>query len=110
ADAQRADLAARRAPCRLNGALGLRQGGARLGEEQAAGLGELDAAPVALQELGSELALDRLYLERQRRLADIQPLRRAGEMQLLGQHHEIAELPEVHGLYAALYKRRPIIY
>ena len=63
-------------------------------EEGRAGPGELDAAVVALEQLGAHGLLQLLDLARQRGLGHLQPLGRAAEVQLLGDRHEGPHLVE----------------
>ncbi len=62
AQPQRADLAAGGTLGGLDRTRGLRQRGARLDQKQRAGFGELDLAPIAVEQRNPELALDRLDL------------------------------------------------
>ena len=64
-------------------------------EQQPAGGGELDLAAVAVEQLGAEVALQQADLLRQRRLRDVEALRRPAEVQLLGDHDERAEAAKV---------------
>jgi hypothetical protein len=54
---------------------------------------------VAFEEHGVQVLLQGPDLTAQRGLGDVQPLRRAAEVQQLGDRHEVADLPqvEVHG-------------
>ena len=61
-----------------------------------AGRGELDPAAVAQQQLGADLGLERLDLLTQRRLRDVQALRRAAEVQLFGDGDEVSEVAQLH--------------
>lgn len=78
-----------------DGALGVRRGGPRLGEERLPGRGEPDALGKPLQQRTADLALERLDLLRQRRLRDVEARRGAGERALVGDRGKVAELAEV---------------
>ena len=60
-------------------------------QQLAAVPGELDLARAPIEELDVELLLEAADLLAQRRRGDAQPLRRAAEVQLLGEHAEIAD-------------------
>ena len=66
----------------------------RLLEQQRTGWCELHAAGRAHQQLDAERRLERLDALAQRRLRDVQPRRGAAEMQLLGDGHEVAQVPQ----------------
>ena len=72
---------------------------ARLGQQMLAGGRQAHALAVALEQLGLQLFLQLLDGDRQRWLRDAQPLRRAAEMQLLGQGHEVVQYAQFHGIY-----------
>jgi hypothetical protein len=57
---------------------------ARISQEQPAGRRQLDVPAIAKEQRHSDARLERLDLLRQRRRGDVQSLRRAPEMQLLG--------------------------
>ncbi len=95
-DPEVADLAARGALGGFDGAGRLRQRRACLDQEQLAGFGQFDLPPVAVEQRDAKLALDRLDLQAQGRLADVQAFRRAAEVQLLGDRDEITELAKFH--------------
>jgi hypothetical protein len=52
---------------------------------------ERDAPAVAFEQLGAELVLELADLNAQRGLADMEPDRRAPEVELLGDRHEVAQ-------------------
>ena len=61
-------------------------------KKQLAGLGEPDRTAIPLQQRHAELILELADLLAQRRLCDVQPLGRTGEIQFLAQRHEISEV------------------
>ena len=85
-------LASRGALHLLGGAFELREDGARIVEHCAAGIGQLDAARLAAEQLHIELALERLDLLAERRLLHAEPLGRPGDVALLGDRDEIAKM------------------
>ena len=64
--------------------------------EHFAGLGERDAAGAADDELATELLLEFGQLIRERRLRDVEPAGRRGDLVLLRDGDEILELFEIH--------------
>jgi hypothetical protein len=64
--------------------------------QQDAGIRELDAAMMAGEQRGAELVLQKLDLAADRRLRDAQLGRRAGEIPVLRNRHEVAQLGEIH--------------
>ena len=58
---------------------------------------QVDPASRTSQQLNPELGLELLDLLRQRRLRDVQALRRATEMALLGDCDEVAQVSQLHG-------------
>jgi hypothetical protein len=59
-------------------------------------MGENHSARASLEECRADLALEVADLAAQRRLRDVQPLRRAPEVQLLGDRDEIPEMTQLH--------------
>ena len=92
ADAQLAGLAAFGPARRHGGLLGQRQDAPGVVEEQSARLRQAHPALAALEQLRAQLRLQRLDLLAQRRLADVQALGGAGEVQFLGDGDEIAQV------------------
>lgn len=80
----------------IDGAVGAGQDGARVLQELGAGLCQFDAARQAQEQRRADLALQLLDLLAERRLADAQPRGGAGEMQLVGDHGEIAQVSQFH--------------
>ena len=76
--------------------VGCGHGRARTLEEQLAGLRQLDATGVALEQLNAELGFEPAHLGREPWLGDPQPLGGAGEASLLGDRDEIAKMAEFH--------------
>ena len=60
--------------------------------EHAAGVGDRHAPLRPVEELHADLGLQARDLLAQRRLDDVQPLRRASEVELLGDRGEVAEV------------------
>ena len=89
-------LAPSEAARRVDGAVGAGQDGARVFQELGAGLGQFDAARQAQEQRRADLALQLLDLLAQRRLADTEPRGGAGEVQLVGDHGEIAQVSQFH--------------
>jgi hypothetical protein len=92
ADLEPPGLAALYAARLGNGFVELRQDGARIVEEAAAGVGQFDPAAIAPEERGAEFFLQILDLTAERRLREIQAQRRPPEVQFLSDRHEITEL------------------
>src|SRR3954451_19237741 len=67
-----------------------------LGQQCRAGLGQLDAARLAVEQLHIELVFERADLLAQGRLLDAEPFRRAGDMALLGNGDEVAKVTQFH--------------
>ena len=68
----------------------------RLFIEQPPGLGQADRAAVAVDQRHAQILLEQLDLPAERRLGDVQDLRRAGEIALPRQSDEISELTQIH--------------
>ena len=68
----------------------------RAAVEPRAGLGRLDPAPRAVEELRAETLLERAHLERDRRLGDAELLRRLRERPPLDDRAECRQLARVH--------------
>ncbi len=64
-------------------------------KQEHTGLGQLDVVRGPVQQLGSELLLEQPHLATERRLRDMQPLRRAGEVPLLGDGDEVLQPTEI---------------
>ncbi|MCY1547882.1 hypothetical protein D9M68_839620 [compost metagenome] len=75
---------------------GLGQQLQRVGVEVAPGVGQLERARVALEQLHAQVILQLLDLARQRGLGDMQPLGRAGEVAFLCHGHEVTQVPQFH--------------
>src|SRR6185312_3766264 len=72
------------------------QRGARPVEEELAGLGQIHAARVALEQTDAELALEPADLRRQSGLGDPELLGRAREAALLRDRDEVSKVTELH--------------
>src|SRR4029079_3689838 len=96
ADAQPAELALAGAACRLAGDLGLADHAPRLLEQDGTRGSEGDAAMRAVQQQHAELGLELADLLAHCRLSDVQPLRRAPGVQLLGDGDEVSEMSQFH--------------
>ncbi len=81
----------------VRGALDRVQRLARLDHEYPPGVSQTDAASAALEQGHPELVLELSHLPAERRLRQMQAAGGAGEVLLLGDGHERAELAEVHG-------------
>jgi hypothetical protein len=77
-------------------AIQLREGGLRLGEERRAGRGERNGAGRPVEQGRAQVRLQRLDTGRHGRLHRLQPLRGAGEAQLLGDRDEVLQLTRLH--------------
>src|SRR5262245_60842390 len=97
AEPQRGDLGAeeilRLAPRALHMAVSLLEERLHLLAE----LGEVGIGALAMEQGAAELALERLDGAGERRLRDRAALGRAGEVQLLAEREEIANLVQLHG-------------
>jgi hypothetical protein len=60
------------------------------------GVGELDPAGGAAQQLDAEVSLEAADLLRQRGLGHVQPGGGVAEVQLLGDGHEVPQLAQIH--------------
>ncbi|SDL67204.1 hypothetical protein SAMN04488074_112229 [Lentzea albidocapillata subsp. violacea] len=69
---------------------------ARLGQQRPSGLGQLDLAGGAQEQRRAQLDLQRADRRRETRLGDVQPVRGAREVALLGDREEVFELSEFH--------------
>ena len=96
ADREPADLAALDAPRLARRVLDGVEDLARAHEERRPGRGQLDLALVAQQQRRADLLLELADLLAQRRLGHVQALRRAAEVQLLGDGDEVAQVAELH--------------
>jgi hypothetical protein len=63
--------------------------------QRGAGAGELDLAPVTPEQLGAQRSFQAADLLAEGRLRQVQALRGAGEVQLLGHGHEVPQIPEM---------------
>ena len=68
-----------------------------VGQEGAAGVGQADAARMAHEQGGVDLALERADLLAERRLLHAQLLGRARDVALMGDGDEVAEMAQFHG-------------
>ena len=101
ADGDAADLAARGAAGADLGMLGLGQDRLGVDQERAAGVGQADAARMAHEQRRVDLALERADLLAERRLLDVQLLGRAGDVALMRDGDEVAEMAQFHGVVRA---------
>src|SRR5262249_1003198 len=81
---------------RLAAALGRLQRGPRVRQQGLAGRCQRNPAPAADEQVLAQLAFQPADLLADRRLRDRDPLGRAREVALLGDGHEVAELPQLH--------------
>ncbi len=105
-----AGVAAGGATRRDDGMLDAIEDRARFGQQRFAGLGQLDAARLAAEQLHLELGFEGADLLAQRRLLDAESFRRAGDMPLLGDGDEITEVPQFHLRYSDHMDRASVIY
>jgi hypothetical protein len=78
------------------GALQLLERAACFDEEQDTGIGQSDCGPLASgQQSGAQLRFELLHLGAEGRLGDVQAVRCLGEMEIVRDCHEIAELPGI---------------
>ena len=89
-------LAARGAFGRRERMIDVRQNCTRIGEQRRAGVGQLDAARLAAEQLNIELSLQRANLLAERGLLHAEPFRRPRDMLFLGDGDEISKVPELH--------------
>ena len=97
-----ADLAARGAARAGGGAVDVGQHGFGVGQERAAGVGQRHATRMAHEQLGVDLALQRLDLLAERRLLHVELLRRPRDVALAGDGDEVAEMAQFHGFVPRL--------
>ena len=64
-------------------------------EQRAPGVGQLDAARRPMEERRAQLVLELADLGAERLLGEVQPSRRAGEVQLLGHGDERAQVTQL---------------
>ncbi|GLY48528.1 hypothetical protein Lesp01_21840 [Lentzea sp. NBRC 102530] len=69
---------------------------ARLRQQRAAGLGQLDLAGGAQEQRRTEFDLQRPDRRRESRLGDVHPAGGPGEVVFFGDREEVFELPEFH--------------
>ncbi len=96
ADADLADIAARDAQGPGLGGIDGGEHRAGIVREGAAGLGQRHPARQALEQGGADLGLEALDLVAQRRLRDVQPLRRPGDAEIVGHRDEVAKMAKLH--------------
>jgi hypothetical protein len=70
------------------------------------GLRERDAAFGTVQQSRVEVFFERVHLARQRRLGDVQDLRRARHAAEFGDLEKVSQLPNVHGFPKAVSRWR----
>ena len=98
ADGEPADLAALDAPRLARRVLDRGENVARALQERRPGGGQLDLALVAQQQRRAHLLLEPADLLAQRGLGHVQPFRRAAEVQLFRDGHEVAQMAELHAV------------
>ena len=79
--------------------LDLQQDCPRLSQQRLAGLGQLDAARFAPEQLHIELGFERSDLLAQGRLLNAEAFRRSRDVAFLGDGNEIAKVPQLHLVY-----------
>src|SRR5262249_16792143 len=108
ADAKHAELAALGARRDRDRPLGPLDRRPRLGKEKQPGLGQLDPAVGAVEQPHAQHLFQDLDLLAERGLRDAEARGRAAEMQLFGQHTEVAEVTELHS-YSISIKSKQIL-
>ena len=105
------DLPAMRARGHQPRALGLGDGGARLGQEKAAGFGQRHGTAGAVEQAHLQLLLQRADLLAERRLGHAEAFRGAAEVQFLGHGDEVAEVTQFHAIdtYGILISSQAIL-
>lgn len=68
----------------------------RPAQESRSGFGEAYPTLAALEQAGADLFFERTDLDRQRRLADVQPFGCPSEIELFGDGDEVAEVAQLH--------------
>src|SRR3954451_20384783 len=96
AHAEAALLASRGAPSGFERMIVLRKYRTRIIEKNAPGLGQLDAARLAVKQLDIEFQLDRLNPLAQRRLLHPEPLGGSRDMCFFRDRDELPEMSELH--------------
>jgi hypothetical protein len=96
ADAEAALLAARGATCRFKCTVVLRDHCTSAIKENASGLSQLDATRHAAKELDVELGFDCLDPLAERRLLHAESLSGSRDMAVLGNGHELTEVPQLY--------------
>jgi hypothetical protein len=81
----------------------LRQHCARMVEEGASSVGQLNAARLAAKKLNIEFAFDRFDALAERRLLNAQPFGGARDMSFVCNYNEIAEVSQLHFPYPLSY-------
>src|SRR5436309_6500059 len=89
-------LAPRGAPCPFKCMVDLREHGAGIIKESAAGIGQFDAARFAAEQLRIDFAFDCPDLSTERRRLQAEPLRGPRDVPFLSDRDEIAKLPQFH--------------
>lgn len=97
ADDEDAPVAGGRLVHRRNGDVPPVEHVADMGEERLAGGSEAGGGRLPHEQVGTEVPLEQADLLRQRRLRDVEPLGRSGEVQLLGHGHEVPEVAQRDG-------------
>ena len=85
------------------------QDAARAVEQRLAGQRQLDAVRGAPEELDADELLERPDLAAQRRLREVQLLGGAAEVELLGDGHERAQVPELDGVGRSREREHPCL-
>ena len=97
ADTQAAAQLLRGAPNAAKAVIDLRERDLDLAEQSLACFGDDDALADAVKQPMADLGLELLDLVRQRRLGDVNGLRRAGEIEMFGECREITQMTQFHG-------------
>jgi hypothetical protein len=95
-DADLALLASCRAPCRLKGAIELRENGSGIVEKSLSGIGQFDTTGLSAKELNIKLALDCFDALTERRLLHAQPLGSPCNVAFLGNCDDVSKVSQLH--------------
>jgi hypothetical protein len=68
----------------------------RFAQETVSSIGEKNPTAVPVEELDADLTLEIVYLPAQHGLANLEASRRPREIQLLSNHHEVAQVSKFH--------------
>src|SRR5688572_366268 len=96
ADGQLADFTLVHAQRQVRRVRGVRENDARLLDEQLAGVGQLDVPFRAVEQRDAQLRFQLADLLAERRLAEVEPLRRVAEVKRVGHSDHIPQMTQLH--------------